>query len=1264
MTLVGLDPNNTRDLSTTMKTTAATADGLGSEVTAALTLSQLESPIPGHLINIGEELDQVSVVLAARADIAEGFVIDPTRLAADLGITVEQAEKAIAKFEPGDTGTAGESVDLAGITPFLDVLVANQQAAAHLAAVFVNLPPPGENPEFDQAFNRMAPWLLTALEKGKLPSDLDRTQVADLMLLNSALDPGGTKAAADGLIGAFGALVAFKVGADRGLDDLSGKALRLVAKVAFKKVEKAFELDSRLTKAAGLPTVEDMVYEYGEENDIDFDMPDEWASLDDWLPAFLAGEGPASTDPKQLALAMAMANLMGWNGGPKLEKGSIFERERDVKYLRNGDGDDPDEIAAALDHLRHGRFLQRALIPGEFEDIASPMIPITTGGLAAAIAAGRRQGVLSDETRQRAEQYAELILPDPDGSGAAIELNDEQQQALIAAVAQQNGEAFIQDPQIQRQLVASLLRIGRKGSLKTQRAAFASTIEAFRSLATIGAPSMTYRQLKEAVGDAVDDELSSKDLRARSSDRVAKRPFYLSMLAQWGVPGSDKIKTKKRKFKFSFNDDGSLGKVRKKKISKWKRAWNTIKAIGKSLVTEWKDNPWKYLFLGYAGLFPGANQLAEGVKDGDFDDIIEGGWEMSKFAVTAAAAAFPPSSGPAWLSVAGAAVAAGETVEAIQDDNWLAAAGSAFGAIGGAASVFNGAKTAGTTANLIATGAEAGEQAVKTYQAGEGLVDAIDDGEIVDLVGSGLQFAGQAAESIVAGSQFANSVSVGLGGANLVSKPVIESIAGVGEELGELAGTTVGAGQIIDGATSGNALLLADGLVGAGQAQIDPESRLGGQLKVVDEALDVAHLVDGAYRGGPVPGLSALATEAVEVGGAVLNVPDAPVDPPTPTSIRGGPATGLLVDTDGDGIPDQQILLAGHPSDPAGSELTAEQRLAQLDGAVGLADAEFELQQQLVESEREAQLGALDTAIANLEQNGRGDLDQARLLDLRRQRRDLDQRVRTENHLTNGPNPFRRERRGGGDIVALDGQSLGMVVEGRRRLLDDRRRLLAELSDDDPERFGEISAELHEIDRAWDSMLDLGYSYQELTEDEAKLNQGGSLVMYKSPTGSFEWLSQQGAAGGISGLFAGATKAVARRFVGPASGVIDVADWLLTTTVEADEIVTVRPNDDGSHEVMISDNYIPAAGHASRMRYYRVDTDGRVLEQRIEEGGGNLGLHPRTTPVNEYRDTDLSVESGGLVTVVDGRIRIKHEARRFLDEVVSGRGSISDADLP
>ncbi len=835
MSFQGMEPDKVRDLITAMGQAEAEADALSGDVTAALTLSELESPTPGQLLAVSDELDAVAVVLNARVDIVEGHVIDPNELATELGITIAQAEAAITQLSGDDIGRDD--------TPLLDLLVEQRRGAAILRQSFVGLPEPGTDPELDAAFVRLGAWLPGALESGEVPGDLTDRQIVDLALLQGALVGQGGAGGAEAIAAAEGIGAAFRIGlagavAGAGLDIPPSQEF---GEALFAKVAETYELDARLRTAAGLPTVQDMHFRYAKHTDGSQYWQEEWAALDSWLPAYLAGEGLPTDDPEQWALAASLAANMGWRGPFGADFGGL------------GAADQQAQLDAALAHLRGGRFLQRSLIPGDFEGLDGPNIIWTEEGINSAILAGERQGVVDGRTRAVAGRIADGVLGG--GDGEPIQLTEEQQQALVAAIAAQNCHGFVTDNDaIQRQIVAAINLIGQQTTLADQKRVFADTIEAFRSLNVVGAPAVTYRQLKEIVGPDVDEELGYKTLTARSAKATGKRPQLLSLVAHWGIPGRQKFKTKKRKFRFEFDEQGRLVDIRNKKISKWKRFKNTIKAIGKSMWKEWTDNPWKYLFMGPAGFLPGANQFADGVEDLDVDDMFDGAVDMTKFAATVAATVLPPSSA---AGVAAWAAVAADTINDIQNDDWLGVASNALSAVSLGATNFTGAGV-----ELVGTGADVASQVIDTVQSGDRLLDAIDDGGLIDIITSGLNVAGDLA-------------------------PIVGGDADLTGFVNDAARFIGSGGQIVDGIVDGDVIGILDGAVGLTSLAVDDgnpdRTRDEGLLLALDQGLDVARLVDVAYRTGVVPDYATIATELAEFAVAGATVPAAPEPPQLPT---------------------------------------------------------------------------------------------------------------------------------------------------------------------------------------------------------------------------------------------------------------------------------------------------------------------------------------------------------------------------------------------
>jgi hypothetical protein len=942
MTLTGLEPDNARALATTMRADGVAADDLSGTVTAALTLSQLDSTVPGRLIAVGGELDQVGIIIAARVDIAEGFVLDPATLAQDLGLDVGRVTDALGRFDDAET-------DLESQAPLIDLLIANKEAAAALQSAFVTLPPPGTDPLLDALFARLASWFPGALAAGKLPVDLPDADVADLVELADQVGVADRVGVPDKLAPG---LAGFDLFADRapvlkgGLDLLGA----LTPGALFDQVAEIYELDRRLASAAGLPTTLDIYDAFDFTVGDPWDRTELWAELDSWLPALLAGQVDAgdvvpADDPRAWYLATLLAVRLGFDPGPDWVPGQGLRGQPETVQRETLD--------AALAFLTNGRFLQKALIPGDFEGVEGPLLIWSEGGVESALLAGRQAGVIDDTTAAIADQVAEAVLGDGDGTDAPIELSEEQQQALIAAIAAQNGEAFVADnPNIQRQLVSALNLVGQQGSLADQKRVFASVIEAFRSLAVVGSPAMTWRQLQAAVGPEVIDELGYSKTVNRSAKGINKHPQFITLVQHWGIPGSDKLKLKKYKFSFTFDEQGRLSAIRNKKLSKRKRLKNTVKAIGKSIWKTWKDNPWKYLFLGPFGLFPGANQLAEGVEDGDFGDIFDGTLEMTKTAATLAALVAPGTNAAAVAALTSAAIG---LIEGIQDNDFMTILSSSFSVVGGAAGFLDSAAKVGSLANLVQTGADFGGKAIRAVDAAEELIDAIEDGGTADILTSGLGMLGATAGAVSSGAEFGNSVGAALGDSLLASADQLAGLAQAGvfdlrslqdvtthqvfsadtirtiEGLGTAARR---AGSVVDigtAAIAGDGLGVADGLIDVVGGALDPGSAQATQLDLLGRGIDVARVVEAVYQTGAVPDYDRLfntfAAFGVAAGSVRFN--DPPPPPPPPPVLPRGPAQSGTVRLaafgpgggEGSRITQQELITI--PEDSSLSELAA-----------------------------------------------------------------------------------------------------------------------------------------------------------------------------------------------------------------------------------------------------------------------------------------------------------------------------------------------------
>lgn len=192
MDFAGIDPDGARTLSQAMRLSSDRSEDTGAEVTAALTLSELDSPTTGELTDVSVELDRIAIVLQARVDLVEGFVIDIPELAAALAVTEQAAVEAIAAA----TGTADDPAT-ADDTPLLDLAIRPNlvfvESPTSIRDLLLGLPRPGENPRLDEAIENLDGPLMEAFDgdRGISEGELSKDQLNDLKVLTAAL--GGNK---------------------------------------------------------------------------------------------------------------------------------------------------------------------------------------------------------------------------------------------------------------------------------------------------------------------------------------------------------------------------------------------------------------------------------------------------------------------------------------------------------------------------------------------------------------------------------------------------------------------------------------------------------------------------------------------------------------------------------------------------------------------------------------------------------------------------------------------------------------------------------------------------------------------------------------------------------------------------------------------------------------------------------------------------------------------------------------------------------------
>ncbi|WP_326553293.1 hypothetical protein [Micromonospora sp. NBC_01813] len=705
MAYVEIDIEGSRALGQVLRDTASRAETVRRQIVGALSLAELTSQAPLQLALVQDGLATLGTGVLDKAAVAESFVIDPRGTASTLGVAEADLATALVTL-----------LGLAGPRDLRDVLVA--------------LPGAGADPALDAALVRLTPVLLPALLGGQRPALTDEQRAAllpDLRVLALALGiehvgpPGRPveEQQSGGFLGLFRRRAETRTTevfwkdfwADgRSVDEVlvdPGQLLDWITGTA--------ELDLRLSRAVDLPQLGDVLasHDFATTNSAPAELAAllaaaelEFAAIADWLPGFLVGRTSAGPDTTQLDQTLAFADRVGWvDPGPAAAT-------TDARF------------AAAVAFLRANRMVQGALLPTGFEGDSDPFMFVNETGLARTVELGRRSGVVTDAYTAGIAELADRLMAGVGvdlASASPVELTEAVQRQLFALVASQLPAALAQSPSIQAQFVGALsfLRGATDGPQLRERVV--QVTAAFRTLAMVGGPALTERELTAIVGGAALDALGRSRLRLRSREAVEASPEFLILARQWGIPGTRKQDLGKYKFGFTFDELGvltAISRTKKKKKSFLSRVVDTIKSVGKAIVASWKDNPFKAIF------------------------------QVGKIALGVASLVVP---GLQAVGIATLAINAVEAVSHAIDGNWLGAIGAGLSALtGGANLLAAGAGAAGLVGQTAAVAQlfdiqgtlEVLTTAKRAFDIGTSVIQATRADNLVDAITAGLRAVG------------------------------------------------------------------------------------------------------------------------------------------------------------------------------------------------------------------------------------------------------------------------------------------------------------------------------------------------------------------------------------------------------------------------------------------------------------------------------------------------------------------------------------------
>ncbi|GIJ78756.1 hypothetical protein SAMN05443287_11620 [Micromonospora phaseoli] len=824
MAYVGIDSQGARTLGGVLRDTATRAEAVRRQTVGALNLAELTSQAPLQLALVQDGFATLGTGVIDKADLAEQFAIDPRGVATSLGATTAELRSVLNA--------------LLGFASPRD-----------LRAVLVGLAPAGTNAALDEALGRLSPVLVPALLAGQRP-ELPAELLPDLRVLALALGiehvgPPGPAVEREqtgrGFLGLFRNRAEQRTtevfwqdfwSDGRAVDDVLADPERLLDWVAG-----TFELDHRLARAADLPRLGDVLatHDFATVDSAPAELAAkiaaaelEFAAIVDWLPAHLVGRDATAPNDIQLGQTLIFAARVGWTdpGATAATQSARF--------------------AAAVEFLRANRMMQSALLPTGFEGDTDPTAFFNEAGIDLVLKLGRTAGVIDDAYTVGLAGLVDQAMTGAGvdlGSATPIDLTQPVQQQLFLLVASQIPRSMAQSPTIQAQFVGALSYLRGATDGPQLRDRVNRVVAAFRALAVVGAPALTERELTAVVGGNVVDALGRSRLRLRSREAVEDNPEFLILARQWGIPGGRSQDLGKYKLNITFDDLGVLTDIsrrKKKKKGFLSRIFDTVKSIGKAIVTAWEDNPFKAIF------------------------------QIGKIALGVASLVVP---GLQAVGIATLAINAVEAVSHAIEGNWLGAIGAGLAAFTAGADLLGAAAGA---AKLVGQSTIVGG----LFDAG-GTLDVLRNAKRAFDIGASVFQASQAdtvVGAITAGLGAAGSV-LGNGGPLLASLDLIDKslaldLVRLGTSVGDVSRLVTPAVGVIQALDRGDALsAFSNGLtvISAGAtALLNPRGVLGDQKTVAGTAFDFdqktrTDLADLAKGTGIVANL-ARAISAVDAG--------------------------------------------------------------------------------------------------------------------------------------------------------------------------------------------------------------------------------------------------------------------------------------------------------------------------------------------------------------------------------------------------------------
>ena len=320
--------------------------------------------------------------------------------------------------------------------------------------------------------------------------------------------------------------------------------------------------------------------------------------------------------------------------------------------------------------------------------------------------------------------------------------------------------------------------------------------------------------------------------------------------------------------------------------------------------------------------------------------------------------------------------------------------------------------------------------------------------------------------------------------------------------------------------------------------------------------------------------------------------------------------------------------------------------LSPLQASAALADAEFSVSMQVYERETTARIDEIDNRIdainRQLDQDVVQDASNGLHLGAERARLTVE-RQELEETLAS-PESVERALRDGDDKIGLSPDVLEKVVTGRNELakkIDAKREELNTAPANHPDTLV-LRDDLLGLQDDYRNMTDLGIAYQDLVDQERKLNDGETIYVDKETSRIVEEL---------------AAKALAFTVAPPSLAPLQVlgrTSRAAQTDLIPEGEITIQRREDGVYEVMVPENRSPYDAWASEISFYEIEEDGTVTRTGSILDGGTA---PRVVDSNlkeRVDDLDLSSLTNGMIVFNEGSIKVAPEIREQVELIMSG----------